>query len=182
MTCIVGYVDSKGVYIGGDSLGISDDFSKEVRTDAKVFKKGSMIFGFTSSFRMGQLIRYCLDVPKHENKSNEEYLCCDFMDALMKCFKEKNFATVDDNVITGGEFLVGYRGQIFSISEDFQVGTCVTKYQSIGSGSPYALGALHALERIKLTPENRIKKALAAATEHCAAVSPPYKIVSIKNK
>ena len=183
MTCIVGYVNTEGVYIGGDSLGIDEDYGKEVRLDTKVFKKGSMIFGFTDSFRMGQIIRYCLDIPEHhENKSIESYMCCEFVDAVMKCFKDKHYATIDDNVMSGGQFMIGYRGKLISIGEDFQIGLVNENYQAIGSGASYALGALHVINRIKLKPENRIIKALEAASKHCASVGPPFKIVSLKNK
>lgn len=55
MTCIVGLVENNKVYIGGDSAGVAG-LSLMKRADEKVFKKDEFIFGFTSSFRMGQLI------------------------------------------------------------------------------------------------------------------------------
>jgi len=57
MTCIVGLIDkeSKKIYMGGDSAGVAN-YSLSVRKDPKVFKRYGFIFGFTSSFRMGQLL------------------------------------------------------------------------------------------------------------------------------
>ena len=52
MTCIVGLKKDYKIYIGGDTLG-SNLYSKTVRMDDKVFIKDDMIFGFTSSYRMG---------------------------------------------------------------------------------------------------------------------------------
>ena len=60
MTCIVGMVDGQGtVYIGADSLA-AGGYQKTIRKDAKVFTNGIAVMGYTSSFRMGQLLRYKL--------------------------------------------------------------------------------------------------------------------------
>ena len=66
MTCIVGFIDKDGVYIGGDSCALStDDYSYNIRQDEKVFQKGEFIFGYSASFRMGQIIRFKLRTPNH---------------------------------------------------------------------------------------------------------------------
>lgn len=63
MTCIVGMVEGGRVWIGGDSAGVAE-LELTVRADEKVFTNGPYVFGFTSSFRMGQLLRYKLKPPK----------------------------------------------------------------------------------------------------------------------
>lgn len=52
MTCIVGYAVDGNVYMGGDSAGVGEGYSLQIRAEEKVFLKGSMIFGFTTSFRI----------------------------------------------------------------------------------------------------------------------------------
>lgn len=59
MTCIVGWVEEGQVWIGGDSAGVAK-LDLRVRKDEKVFVSGEYVMGFTSSFRMGQLLRYTL--------------------------------------------------------------------------------------------------------------------------
>jgi len=178
MTCIVGLVDNKIVYLGGDSAGVAADFTRTLRRDHKVFKKANMVFGFTTSFRMGQLLQYNLVIPRHHsNVSDFAYLCSVFSDALIKCFTEKNYAEVKDNQIVGGTFLVGYRGKLYKIYSDFQVAHSVESYNSCGSGDLQALGALRALEPYKLSAVERIKRALATAAHFSAAVAPPFRIV-----
>ena len=63
-TCIVAYNDRKNkiLYIGGDSAGVGD-LSVRIRKDPKIFEKSGMLFGYTSSFRMGQLLQYKLVIP-----------------------------------------------------------------------------------------------------------------------
>jgi hypothetical protein len=55
MTCIVGLRQGGKVFIGGDSAGISG-WDVTVRADPKVFLSGPYAMGFTSSFRLGQLL------------------------------------------------------------------------------------------------------------------------------
>lgn len=59
MTCIVGITDGRTVTVGGDSAG-SDGWHVAVLSDSKVFQVGPYLMGFTTSYRMGQLLRYSL--------------------------------------------------------------------------------------------------------------------------
>lgn len=61
MTCIIGLIKNKKVYIGGDSAGV-DGLNITIRKDSKVFKINKFIIGYTSSFRMGQLLRFKLKI------------------------------------------------------------------------------------------------------------------------
>ena len=56
MTCIAGLVHDETVYLAGDSAGTSG-WNLTVRADPKVFANDSYVMGFTTSFRMGQLLR-----------------------------------------------------------------------------------------------------------------------------
>lgn len=180
MTCIVGYVDKGDVYIGADSAGVGGGFTTE-RADEKVFIKENMIFGFTSSFRMGQIIRYCLKIPEHSSKKTDyDYLCTDFIDALMKCFKEKEFAHIEHNVSRGGVFLLGYRGNLYQIEGDYQVGKNNKNYDSCGCGFWLALGALCALEDVKAPPRVKIDRALKSAEEFSSGVRRPFNVLVLK--
>ena len=67
MTCIVALKQEGNIYIGGDSAGVSGN-NIRTRADQKVFKKSGIVFGFTTSFRMGQLIKYCLAIPKQKKR------------------------------------------------------------------------------------------------------------------
>ena len=62
MTCIVGLIDGNRVWMGGDSAGVSG-LDITVRSDPKVFRNGDFLIGFTSSFRMGQLLAFRLRPP-----------------------------------------------------------------------------------------------------------------------
>lgn len=77
MTCIVGIADGKKVWIGGDSQGTAGH-ALTIRADTKVFVKDPMVFGFCGSYRMGQLLRHSLSLPKHYEGDTDKRLCVAF--------------------------------------------------------------------------------------------------------
>lgn len=178
MTCIVGLVDKGDVYIGGDSAGVAG-LSLSIRADEKVFGNGPFIMGFTSSFRMGQLLRYKFSPPAQTvHQDDMEYMVTSFIDACRTCFSQNGFGDKDATV--GGSFLVGYKGSLYTVEGDYQVGKLHAPFDSVGCGSDLALGALYATEG--QPPEKRINLALQAASTFSAGVAPPFVILRLENE
>ena len=175
MTCIVGLVDKGDVYIGGDSAGIAG-LSISIRTDEKVFGNGPFIMGFTSSFRMGQLLRYKFSPPAQTvHQGDMEYMVTSFVDACRTCFSQNGFG--DKDATHGGTFLVGYKGNLYTIEADHQVGQTMRPFNAVGCGSDLALGAMYATEG--LDPEKRVNLALEAASTFSAGVAGPYVLIKL---
>lgn len=171
MTCIVAVTDGTRVTMGGDSAGVSG-WDMTVRADEKVFTIGPMVVGFTTSFRMGQLLRYRLKLPDHpDGMADHEYLSTQFVDAVRTCLKEGGYARVDSNREEGGTFLVGYRGAIWQVASDFQVGRSQCEFDACGCGADYAIGALAIL---KGRPRQRTERALEVAAQFSAGVRGPF--------
>jgi ATP-dependent protease HslVU (ClpYQ) peptidase subunit len=172
MTAIVGLVQSGTVYIGGDSAGVAG-LNLTVRADTKVFRKKRYLFGFTTSFRMGQLIRYSLTVPKPSGDL-DAFMSTTFVDAVRECLKTGGWASRENEREEGGTFLVGVRGQLFTIYDDYQVARAADDFAAVGSGDQIALGALYATAGADLSPRRRVLKALAAAERFSAGVRGPF--------
>lgn len=178
MTCIVGFVEGDRVWIGGDSAGVAG-WSMTVRADAKVFRNGPMLFGFTSSFRMGQLLRYALKVPHHEPGMDIEcYMATSFIDAVRECLKTHGFATKTNDAEAGGSFLVGYKGQLFNVAFDYQVGRPLDGFDAVGCGDEVARGALFASPH--LSGRDKALMALKAAERMSAGVRGPFYVDSLE--
>jgi|MDTA01.1.fsa_nt_gb ATP-dependent protease HslVU (ClpYQ) peptidase subunit len=172
MTCIVGLAHGGKVYMGGDSASVQG-WTRRQTALKKVFRRGPFLIGYTSSFRMGQLLEHHLDVPKQKaTESDMSYMVTGFIESTRKLLKEKGFTKVESNAESGGQFLVGYRGSLYTIHRDFQVGQAADGLDAVGSGREYALGAMQALS--KLPPARRIKKALEITAYFNAAVAPPF--------
>lgn len=182
MTCIVGLIHNGITYIGGDSLG-SNGFSKTVRKDKKVFHlkdTKNAVLGYTSSYRMGQLLMYGTGLIDSRDEPNidHEYLVTKFIPNIIKLFEDGGYSRNNSGEKRGGSFLLGYKDKLYKIESDFQVGESVDKYDACGSGKDFALGSLKTTEKSNLSPEDRIRMALQAASKFSVGVAPPYYILN----
>lgn len=181
MTCIVALEHEGLVYVGGDSAGIeSSSLAICSRADEKVFttEGGDFIMGFSGSFRIGQLLRYALVPPEQSTKKDDmAYMVTDFIDAVRAMQKDKGSMKKENELEEHDSgFIVGYKGKLYVVESDFQVGRPTEDYAAVGCGAQIALGALYATRKARLKPEERITLALQAATEYSAGVRPPYVI------
>lgn len=174
VTCIAALVQDSTIYMGGDSAGVAG-YDLMVRADQKVFRTGPFLMGFTSSFRMGQLLRYKLSLPDHDPRVEPRcFLATAFIDAVRQCLKDGGFARSQEGEERGGSFLVGYRGSIYLIDSDYQVAEPADAYAAIGCGQQVALGSLFTSGGED--PERRLLTALQAAERFSAGVRAPFVI------
>lgn len=176
MTCVVAFKHEGDVWMGADSAGVDTNLGLVTRKDPKIYRVGEFLLGFTSSFRMGQLLGHALNVSKrHPSISVELYMATTFIDAVRHTLKAGGYARIDNGEESGGTFLVAYEGRIFNVSSDFQVGESVHDYDAVGCGAAVALGALHAMSYDQnVAPHRMIFRALAAAECFSAGVRAPY--------
>lgn len=174
MTCIVGLVHEQAVYIGGDSAGVGG-WTITGRADAKVFRNGPFLVGYTTSFRFGQLLRYAFTPPEQPaDMDTFHYMVVEFINALRDCLKDGGYAKKEAEQESGGKFLVGYQGRLFLIGDDYQVGEMLDGYMAVGAGDDLALGALYATAGMQ--PLARVEVALEAAAHHNMGVRAPFSI------
>jgi len=158
--------------MGADSAG-SSGHSIRTRIDPKIHIVGPYILGFTTSFRMGQLLGHAFVPPvRDETMPVDKFMSTVFIDAIRNCLKNGGFASKSNETESGGNFLVGYEGRIFNIYSDYQVGESAWDYEAIGCGEDIAMGALFA-SKLK-DPEAKIKIALEAAEQFSCGVRGPF--------
>jgi hypothetical protein len=195
MTCNVAITDGQVVVLGGDSAGTSG-YELRLRADPKVFRVGCYAIGFTTSFRMGQILRYATDLPEPPPGVGpaelERFLVTELISTVRQSFAEHGFAkkarftssgqggVIEEGQDVGGLFLLGVAGQIFEVREDYQLARPAVRYSAVGHGAPIALGALHALESVPdLSLRERAAMALAAAEANCSVVRGPFHFVEL---
>lgn len=175
MTAIVGLVHGGDVYMGADSSGGTDRYIAQ-RYDPKIFINGSFLMGYTTSFRMGQLLKYSFEAPKPPDIQDElmRFMATDFIDAIRSCFKSGGWGEIEKNRETGGSFMVGVAGRLFEIEGDYQVTEETQGYASCGSGALVALGSMYATSHTSFGPHKRIELALKAAEFFTPGVRGPH--------
>lgn len=175
MTCIVALESNGKVYMGGDSAAVGN-YDLQTVVNPKVFVREDFIIGYTTSFRMGQLLQYDMEIPLNEGEDDLKFLVSRVITAVRLCFKDGGYTTITNNNEVGGSFLLGYRGKLYSIASDFQVTRFSDGFAAVGCGESFALGALGVLDKSK--PEEAILKSLEISGKFSAGVRGPYYVFS----
>jgi ATP-dependent protease HslVU (ClpYQ) peptidase subunit len=178
MTIVLAETEDQTVTFAADSAGSWGD---EIYTIdlPKAFTLGPYLFGYCGSYRIGQVLRHCLELPEPPASDPEKFLVREVVPILRQ-------AVVDQGAAADGRFflgekttiLVAFRGRIWSIGTDLAVFPELS-YAAIGSGRLRAYGALHALNAAGVEPaRRRLELALTATAEHTANVRPPWHFAS----
>lgn len=172
MTCIAAIVEGGDVWMGADSAGVAG-LDLCIRRDPKIYRVKNILFGFTSSFRMGQLLGHRFNPPEHQAEwTIERYLHTVFIDAVRQTLKDGGFARTTNGEEQAGSFLVGYKGRLFNVCCDYQIAENVLPFNAVGCGALVALGALYV--SAGKPPEKRLIEALYAAEAFSAGVRGPF--------
>lgn len=181
MTCIVGYEHNGKVYIAGDSLS-SNSSHGTVMTVPKVFQRGEMIFGYTSTWRFGQLLQFVFDhPPRYEGLSDLEYLITAWIPALATMLETNRHLEKETNGFAGcGYAIIGYRGNVYFLNGDLSLLHPKDGYYAVGCGDEFARGAMHVLTQGNVkNPEDVVRKAIEAAAHHSVGVGGDIHIISL---
>ena len=177
MTCIIGLVAEGTIYMGGDSMAAAG-WESRVTKLPKVFKRDDFLIGYSTSFRMGQLLQHQLVIPPCGERSVMDYMVTAFVENVRGCLKDHGYTKIENSREEAGEFMVGYGGRLFEVCSDFQVNEYDDSFTAIGCGAPYALGAMKALD--DFTPEARIRESLKIAARFSSGVQGPFRVEVLK--
>lgn len=191
MTCIVGFIEEitenkKIIWMGCDSA-ISDGWNYRLLSGRDKILKVSVddrtkfMIGFTGYLRIKQLMEYQMEIPSNDRSNFDEYLGKDFIPVLRTTLKDNGFLKVDNNAETfdGNRILIGTSQGFYHIEPNFQFSSHLEKYEAIGSGTYYALGALSIMRdiyTIGANSEAQINYALTSASMFCNGVKAPFYI------
>lgn len=177
MTCIAALIDSGRIFMGGDSAAV-DGWSLSTVSQPKVFLNGGFLIGYTSSFRMGQLLQHAFTPPQpSQDRDLFGFMVTDFVDAVRACFKAGGYARKIEDAEKAGTFLIGHAGRLFAIQDDYQVVECHVPFAACGCGADVALGSLFSSRG--RDPVARVHVALEAAERFSAGVRGPFPILSL---
>ena len=177
MTCIVGLVDDGHVWMGADSAS-TDGWMVRECVIPKTFRLGEVLIGYSSSFRMGQVLECHLELPVAcDTTVPRLYVAGPLVEAIRSTLHRYHWATEEHNKQEGCALLVGYRGHLFCIGDEYQVTEEADGYDAIGCGAKFALGAMYASSEIPAA--ERIMVGLKAAAHLSGGVMPPFHVASL---
>lgn len=176
MTIIAALVHEGKVYMGGDSLSVSEDGSSCVDTFPKVFRVGEYLFGCSGSPRLKQLLCYTYtpaDVALVDGGlACTYYMVNNFTRDLRTHFERHDF--LDEFKERSAQILIGFKKRLFCLYGDYYLEECSHDYNAIGCAADFALGSLYTTAISSMEPRDRIYFALEAAQKHNAHVRAPF--------
>lgn len=139
MTCIMAIETSDdNVVLAGDYLG-SNGFTKAIFAGSKIFKHSNMMFGYTSTFRFGQIIECLLDdntlYPPSNKDETYTWLVRNFIPKLKDTLKDEDYNT-------GGNAIIVVNAQVWEVQPDFSVLRAESGVNAVGSGEYHAISSM----------------------------------------
>jgi hypothetical protein len=178
MTCIVGLVDNGKVWLGGDRASVDDHHYLTLSAHPKVFRNGPFLIGYTSSFRMGQLLEHSFAPPDlPTDVPFDAFMATTFVNEARACLKDGGYVKIIENREKSGTFLVGVAGRLYRVDEDFQAIRPEPGFDAVGCGVSVALGSMATSAHFRCGPRTRIEYALEAASQFTTGVRPPFDII-----
>lgn len=145
MTCIVGLRQNDRIYLASDSQ-TTWGYTKH-DSGSKIIKKGELSIAFCGQCSVAHTLEHrlvCPDVPENDE---DKWLHVLLPDAMRKALQEVNLYKNDNNeIVSGADFIVGWRDHLATISTDFYVAPVLRDYVALGTGGEVAVGALYASE------------------------------------
>lgn len=175
MTCIIGCVRDGNVHMIGDKMA-SNGFTGQVTPQPKVFTNNGFIFGYTTSFRMGQLLQYSWNPPSRtEGIEDDVYLYRDVVNSFVKLFKDNDYGCKNDSELETGEFIFGWGGRLFRHQSNHSL-LEAEEYVCEGSGTYHAEAAMCALLNYSDWDDTEVllSKSLEVVAKFVTSVSAEY--------
>lgn len=144
MTTIVAVETEDGVEWAWDSQ-TTTGWKKHSLARSKVFRNGKLVFGVAGRVRDAQLIEQA-DLPKLKKsvENVDQWVIRQLVPSIQNLFeKQGRLEVVNGQTSSDSSILVCVRDRIYNIGSDFSAIREGDGIAAVGSGSPYALGALH---------------------------------------
>jgi ATP-dependent protease HslVU (ClpYQ) peptidase subunit len=169
MTTIIGIEVEKGAQILADSQ-VTDDSGKMFSHSSmtKINHRGAFVIAGAGEILPCDVIQHIWEPPRLLAKDKHDlyhFMVVKVIPSMRKCLKENGY-NFDDQGSERFQFLVAVSGELFELDEDLGITKSDSGHYAIGSGAPYALGAL--------AMGADVFEAMEVAAKLTAFTAPPY--------
>jgi ATP-dependent protease HslVU (ClpYQ) peptidase subunit len=195
MTTIVGIQGDNFAVVCSDSRishvedsGHVSQISTLREGNSKVAVNGKYLFGAAGDMRAINILHHAFNPPTPTNlkgKKLDEFITVKFIPALRECFEAQGYAVAENHedkrhiAEQDSTIIVVINGSIYVVDGDYSWHSDAHGLYVLGTGSAYALGALHAMignKKIKTSYHAKTiaMKALAVATRNDPHTGTPF--------
>ena len=162
MTTIVAYQGENYAAVGVDSRISSMDeggFASHIMTlasgSSKVASNGKYLLGAAGDVRAINILHHAFTPPMPtvgiKGKKLDQFMTIKFIPALRECFEKQGYATSPESESAvhmaqhESTILVVVNANIYVVDGDYSWASDATGIYALGTGSAYALGAMHSM-------------------------------------
>lgn len=194
MTTIIGIQGPDFALVCSDSrISTMDEggYASQITTlssnSAKVAENGRYLLGAAGDMRAINILHHAFVPPPvppgTSGKKLDNFITTKFIPALRDCFEKQGYAAPERDTSThiaeqGSTILVVVSGCVYVIDGDYSWTSDMTGMYALGTGSSYALGALHVLGSSKKMTASQAKrvalKAIGVAAKYDPYTGSPF--------
>lgn len=152
----------------------------------KVVQNGPWLLGAAGDLRAINVLshNFVAPVPRPTlaGQALDKFVSTEFVPALRETLEKSGYAPIQKDVPGKAEFeselIVAVNGKAYSVDGDYSWITEASGLYAIGSGAPYAMGAMTATGwgRSVLTARNAVLKALSVASKFDPGTGAPFHV------
>lgn len=172
MTTIVAVVKNGNVTMGADSQVTDGTRPHRHPKMEKITKNNGYLIAGSGDSQPCDIIQHIFTPPvpnSQDKKDLYKFMITKFIPAMRDCLEENGWKPNLEDKDSGFNMLFAYDGEVFDIGDDFSVLLNGDGIYGVGSGSPFAIGALYA--------GATVEKALEYAASNDIYTSGPYQII-----
>ena len=139
---------------------------KAVKEVAEKATTEEMVLGFAGTWAVIQQIMYNLELPEYTGQELMDYIIRDVVPSL------RDLADLGETDPLS--IMIGFRGRLFEVDEQFSVTENFVNYSAIGSGAKHAQASFYALRDSNLSPTEKVTEALECAANFVINVKAPF--------
>ena len=170
MTTIIGVQLDDGVIFGADSQVTAPNGRKySAQQMVKISERNGYIIAGSGECAPCDIAQHIWNPPTPNAKDKKDlyhFIIAKVVPSLKQCFKDNDYKVNPDDDENAFSFLIALCGELFEIADDFSVSQDDSGFYGVGSGSSYAIGALHA--------GATVEQALTIAANNDAFTSAPF--------
>lgn len=183
MTCIVGVKHDGNVYIGSDSRASNSFVHSNILGMSKIgIIEGSnqkIIYGISGKQRLTNVVKNKVTLPEKTSSMNDDNYIFEIVESIRKQAEKYNATITKDNKVDSeSNWLLGYKGRLFIVQDDFSYFEWTEEYVTTGSGTYHADGYLYSKQH-EDNPKLRIETAIKAAAYYVNGVDDNVHIVCL---
>ena len=180
MTCILATIHNNKVHMIGDMCGSNGFTHKNYTKNVKVFTNKDFLVGYTTCYRMGQILQYSWEPPvKSLDYSDDVYIYKHIVNSLKAVFEANGFGCKNGISFSGGNFLLGWKGRIFEMQDNISI-LEHEQFASVGCGEYFAEASMATQTELDINlddPEKFLSTALRVTSGLVTGVSSEYNYI-----